>query len=238
MADFSVDDFLGLLWFFLLYVFYPEKLYTPFTLLHKLLNFNQIRVNGLFSKPYTQPFTNPTRPVSANSLILRSGASLGVVRNLKKVLGIYRFLFRQFKGLGAIAQDFWTMGDEEEGATLVALDDALEDAALGGGIEGGGGFVEEQDGGWAQQGAGNADALGLSLTQSYAHFAQRGVKAVGQVEYEVGCGRSEGLTHILLGSLGVAQEAVIANRAAQEGIALGHVAEITTVSGCAGPALG
>ena len=67
------------------------------------------------------------------------------------MLGIYRFLFRQFKGLGAIAQDFWTMGDEEESASLVALDDALEDAALGGGIEGGGGFVEEQDGGWAQQ---------------------------------------------------------------------------------------
>ena len=68
------------------------------------------------------------------------------------MLGIYRFLFRQFKGLGAIAQDFWTMCNEEEGATLVALDDALEYAALCGGIEGGGGFVEEQDGGWAQQG--------------------------------------------------------------------------------------
>ena len=152
LADFSVDDFLGLPWFFLLYVFYPEKLYTPFILLHKLLNINPIRVKVFSSKPYTQPFTNPTRPVSANSLILRSGASLGVVRNLKKVLGIYRFLFRQFKGLGAIAQDFWTMGNEEEGATLVALDDALEYTALCGGIEGGGGFVEEQDGGWAQQG--------------------------------------------------------------------------------------
>ena len=52
------------------------------------------------------------------------------------------FLFPKFQGLGAIAQDFWTMGNEEEGATLVALDDALEDAALGGSIEGGGGFVE------------------------------------------------------------------------------------------------
>ena len=142
LADSSVDDFLGLLWFFLLYVFYPEKLYTPYTPPNKHLNLNPIRRNGLSSKPYTQPFTNPTRPVSANSLILRIGASLGVVRNLKKVLGIYRFLFRQFQGLGAIAEDFWTMGNEEEGATLVALDDALEDAALGGSIEGGGGFVE------------------------------------------------------------------------------------------------
>ena len=34
LADSSVDDFLGLLWFFLLYVFYPEKLYTPYTPLH------------------------------------------------------------------------------------------------------------------------------------------------------------------------------------------------------------
>ena len=238
MADFSVDDFLGLPCFFLLYVFTPEKLYTPYKLPYKLLNFNPIRVKVFSSKPYTQPFTNPTRPVSANSLILRSGASLGVVRNLKKVLGIYRFLFRQFKGLGAIAQDFWTMGNEEEGATLVALDNALEDAALGGSIEGGGGFVEEQDGGWAQQGAGNADALGLSLTQSYAHLAQRGVDALGKFEDEIGSGRSEGFAHFQLGSGRVAQEEVVANRAAQEGIALGHIAEITAVSGCDGLELG
>ena len=96
------------------------------------------------------------------------------------------------------------MGNEEEGATLVALDDALEDAALGGGIEGGGGFVEEEDGGWAQQGAGDADALGLSFTQSYAHFAERGVKAIGEVEDEVSGSRSEGLTHILLSGSGIA----------------------------------
>ena len=81
------------------------------------------------------------------------------------------------------------MGDEEESATLVALDDALEDAALGGGIEGGGGFVEEQARGRAQQGAGDADASGLPLTQSYTHLAQRGVKAVGKFEDEIGSGR-------------------------------------------------
>ena len=147
-------------------------------------------------------------------------------------------LFLEFQGLGAIAQDFWTMGDEEEGATLVALDNALEDAALGSSIEGGGGFVEEQDGGWAQQGAGYADALGLSFTQSYTHFAERGVKAVGQVEDEIGSGRSEGFAHFLLGSGRVAQEEVVANRATQEGIALGHIAEITAVSGCDGLELG
>ena len=130
------------------------------------------------------------------------------------------------------------MGDEEEGATLVALDDALEDAALGGGIEGGGGFVEEEDGGWSQQGAGYADALGLSFTQSYAHFAERGVKAVGKFEDEIGSGRSEGFAHFQLGSGRVAQEEVVANRAAQEGIALGHVTEITAVSGSDGPELG
>ena len=95
--------------------------------------------------------------------------SIGVLAKTKA------FLFPKFQGLGAVAQDFWTVGDKEEGAALVALDDALEDAALGGGIEGGGGFVEEQDGGWAQQGAGYADALGLSFTQSYPHFAERGI---------------------------------------------------------------
>ena len=47
--------------------FYLEKLYTPYTPFHKLLNLNPIRVKGLSSNPYTQPFTNPTRPVSANT---------------------------------------------------------------------------------------------------------------------------------------------------------------------------
>ena len=130
------------------------------------------------------------------------------------------------------------MGDEEEGATLVALDNALEDTALGGSIEGGGGFVEEQNGGRAQQGAGYADALGLSFTQSYTHFAERSVKAVGKFEDEIGSGRSEGFAHFLLGSGRVAQEEVVANRAAQEGIALWHVAEKTAVSGCDGLELG
>lgn len=61
LADFSVDDFLGLPWFFLLYVFYPEKLYTPYTLPHKLLNLSAIRV-----KVYSQnPTHNPSQTLHA-----------------------------------------------------------------------------------------------------------------------------------------------------------------------------
>jgi hypothetical protein len=57
--------------------------------------------------------------------------------------------------------------------------------ALGGGVEGGGGFVEEQDLGVAQQRAGDCYALALAAGEEGAFCADEGGEAVGKGGYEV-----------------------------------------------------
>ena len=68
------QDFLRVQYLYPIRCFYPEKLYTPFTCTFKRLSFRWIGVKGLGSKPYTQPFTNPSRAVSEKCSILRGAA--------------------------------------------------------------------------------------------------------------------------------------------------------------------
>ena len=57
--------------------FNPEKLYTPFTCTFKRLSFSWISVKGLGSKPYTQPYTNPSRTISGKCSIFGALLSCG-----------------------------------------------------------------------------------------------------------------------------------------------------------------
>ena len=68
------QDFLRVQYLYLIRFFNPEKLYTPFTCTFKRLSFRRISVKGLGSKPYTQPYTNPSRAVSEKCSILRGAA--------------------------------------------------------------------------------------------------------------------------------------------------------------------
>jgi len=64
----------------------------------------------------------------------------------------------------AIVEDAGVVGDDDHSATVLfgeAAED-IEDGAAGGGIEGGGRFVGEDDGGVAGEGAGDGDALLLA----------------------------------------------------------------------------
>src|SRR5476649_3000854 len=54
------------------------------------------------------------------------------------------------------------MGDADDGAVLGEAVDGFLDFGLGLGIERGGGFVEDEDGGVADKSAGNGDALALA----------------------------------------------------------------------------
>lgn len=94
------------------------------------------------------------------------------------------------------------------------------------GVEGGGGFVQQQDVAGAQQGAGNGDALGLSFAEAATLLVEGGVDAVGQLEYEVGSGGAQGLVHGGFGGLRVAHQQVVADGAAEEGVALRNVDEV------------
>lgn len=94
------------------------------------------------------------------------------------------------------------------------------------GVEGGGGFVQQQDVAGAQQGAGDGNALGLSFAEAATLLVERGVDAVGQLEYEVGSGGAQGLVHGGFGGLRVAHQQIVADGAAEEGVSLGNVDEV------------
>ena len=71
------QDFLRVQYLYLIRFFNPEKLYTPFTCTIKRLSFRWIGVKGLGSKPYTQPFTNPSCAVSEKCSIFGALLSCG-----------------------------------------------------------------------------------------------------------------------------------------------------------------
>ena len=56
---------------------------------------------------------------------------------------------------------------------------AGEDAGLGGGVDGGGGVVENENAGPGEEGAGQGDALALPAGEGEASLADDGVKTVG-----------------------------------------------------------
>ena len=63
--------------------------------------------------------------------------------------------------LCAVGKDGCAVGDEDEGTTGVGVHDALCDQGFGLRIQSRSAFVENHNGGFAKQGAGDADALCL-----------------------------------------------------------------------------
>ena len=72
-----------------------------------------------------------------------------------------------------------TVGDDQGGAVAHGVFERGLHIALAGGVEGAGGFVEQQQRGVFENGAGDADALALSAAQAHAAFAQIGGVALG-----------------------------------------------------------
>ena len=71
------------------------------------------------------------------------------------------------------------VGDENQGCfrglLLVVLDEVVEQLAFGMEVQGAGGFVQEEDGSFSQQGACDGDALCLSFREPCPIFADDGV---------------------------------------------------------------
>ena len=63
------------------------------------------------------------------------------------------------------------VGDHETGATLHQALESFLNQALGGGVDTGGGFIEDQNRRIGQQRARDADALFLAHTELHAAFA-------------------------------------------------------------------
>ena len=85
------------------------------------------------------------------------------------------------------------VGDADDGAVFGEVVDGFLDFGLGLGIERGGGFVEDEDGGVADEGAGDGDALALAAGEALAAFAEGGVVALREgLDEVVGVGFAGG----------------------------------------------
>ena len=78
------------------------------------------------------------------------------------------------------------MGDEDRGAALHGFAEAGEDLLFGVGVYAGQGVVEDQDGGIAEDGAGDGGALLLAAGEGDAALADDGAEAAGELEDLVG----------------------------------------------------
>jgi hypothetical protein len=101
------------------------------------------------------------------------------------------------------------------------------DHALALGIEGGGGFVEEEDGGVLQQGAGDGEALLLSAGKFAALVADDGFVALrlGQNKI-VGVGLAGGFFDFILRGFRAAEADVVQDSVVEEKSVLGDDADL------------
>ena len=120
-------------------------------------------------------------------------------------------------GAGGAANGGEPVRDDDDGATLheVAERDLDERFALG--VESGGGFVEDEDGGVLQDGAGDGDALAFAAGEAEALFADDGVVALRHAQDEVvGEGVAGGLYDLFGGNIGLAVGDVVAHGVVEE----------------------
>ncbi len=135
------------------------------------------------------------------------------------------------QGLVAIVHHCGTVGDEDDGA-VVRGEYVVEQLALGVGVEGTGGLVEEHDGAVAKECAGNGNALGLALAQSASLLAARCVESQREVFHEVGARHVEHLHHVVVGGRKTAQSQVVAYAATHERVPLWHIDEVAAQTRC------
>ena len=135
-----------------------------------------------------------------------------------------------------------TVSDDDGGAALHKVAEGVLDGGFGFGVEGGGGFVEDEDGGVFQNGASDGDALTLPTGELDAAFADHGVVAIGKVGDEfIGVGEACGFVDFFGSGAWFAVSDVFEDGTVKEGgflrdvadgfakTALGDVANVLTV---------
>src|SRR5208283_5553937 len=82
--------------------------------------------------------------------------------------GLHASAIREDQNAVHVAQSAETVGDDQAGAAGRQLVERLLHAAFAEGVERAGGFVEQQDGRVAQDGAGDSDALALAAGEEFS----------------------------------------------------------------------
>lgn len=109
------------------------------------------------------------------------------------------------------------VGDGNDGAELGEAIDRCLDLAFGVGIKGGSGFVEDKDGGVANEGPSDSQALTLTAREEDAAFADEGVEALGEIfdEWE-GASLAGGSNDLVAGGTDVAGSDVVGDGVVEE----------------------
>ena len=123
----------------------------------------------------------------------------------------------QPQSLLAVFHNGRAVGDEEDGLVLLLglQGNVFYQLALRFGIQGAGGFVQQEDVALAQEGTCNGNALGLAFRQAGSAFTANGVQGIGERENEIGTCHVDGPVHILFGGVRVAQKQIVADGAAE-----------------------
>jgi hypothetical protein len=134
--------------------------------------------------------------------------------------------------LVAAADGGEAVGDDDGGAVFHELIQGILDEAFALGIEAAGGFIQDQDGGIGEDGAGDGDALALAAGKLGAALADEGVIPFGHgLDEEMGVGLFGGFVDFGLGGVGFAVGDVFADAAAKEEDFLGDEGEVLAEGG-------
>ncbi len=121
------------------------------------------------------------------------------------------------------------MGDDDAGASLHEFGEGLLDGLLAFGVEGGGGFVENENGRVFEYGAGYAEALALSAAEGDAAVADGGLVAEREgVDEGVGVGDGGGLFDKVEAVVGVAEGNVVGDGVVEEDAVLRDESYLST----------
>ena len=109
------------------------------------------------------------------------------------------------------------VGDDDGGLAGEKFVEGLLDLLFALGVEGGGGFVEDQDRSVAEEGAGEGDALFLTAGEAGAFLADDGLVAVVEIDDElVGKGVAGGFFDLLAGGIETANANVLDDGVVEE----------------------
>ena len=120
------------------------------------------------------------------------------------------------------------MGDEQGGEAGGTLADDAEDVLFVFEIEAIGGFVEDEECGFEEEGAGEGDALTLAVREHDAAIADDGVYAICERVDELRAGLFDGLGEVFVGGGGAGPKEVFADGVVEEQGVLADVADVAT----------
>src|SRR5699024_7044677 len=115
------------------------------------------------------------------------------------------------------------LGDDEDGSAGDLFGKALADLGVGGGIDGAGRVVEDQDLGLFEQRARNAQTLLLAAGNVGAALLDVGLVLVGEaLDKFIGAGLAAGVLQLFVGGVLIAPAQVFGNGAAEQLVLLQH----------------